>query len=223
MSSINFCDYRFENSVLALSVDVRALAQECDSSVIIDPPFESLFWLFFSTAAIVAVETVFDPGGVVIKPLSVAKVLDDYGEILRRESQSHNDGKTDYVITVFDPGCNHRHAPSYAIGCSISLLLFMLLRTLLDAQFLCYYFQSLQKQHNSSSEEALDSLFVLDPGSFYKFMKDWSIFIHMILASFIETLIAVISLVDSVFCCKSLATRIESFATLKEEKAVVWC
>jgi hypothetical protein len=51
--------------------------------------------------------TVFNPGGVVVKPLFVAKVLDDYGEILRRELQSHYDGKTDYVITVSDPGGNH--------------------------------------------------------------------------------------------------------------------
>ncbi|CAJ2679613.1 unnamed protein product [Trifolium pratense] len=106
ISSINFCDYRFENSVLALNVDVMASAQECDSSVIIDPSSQSLFRLFFSTAAIVAVETVFDPGSVIVKPLSVAKVLDDYGEIRSCESQSHNDGKTDYVITVFDPGGN---------------------------------------------------------------------------------------------------------------------
>jgi hypothetical protein len=48
--------------------------------------------------------TVFDPGGVVVKPLSVAKVLDDYGEILRREPQSHDEGKTDRAIIVFDPG-----------------------------------------------------------------------------------------------------------------------
>jgi hypothetical protein len=52
--------------------------------------------------------TIFDPGGVVVKPLSVMKVRDDYREILRREPQTHNDGATDYVITVFDPGGNHR-------------------------------------------------------------------------------------------------------------------
>jgi hypothetical protein len=34
------------------------------------------------------------------------KVLHDCGEILRREPQTHNDGATDYVITVFDPGGN---------------------------------------------------------------------------------------------------------------------
>ncbi|KAK2384322.1 hypothetical protein QL285_071680 [Trifolium repens] len=58
--------------------------------------------------------TVFDPGGVVIKPLSIANVLNDYGEILRREPQSHNEGKTDRAILVFDPGgkfdfCNFCH------------------------------------------------------------------------------------------------------------------
>ncbi|WJX53219.1 hypothetical protein P8452_39242 [Trifolium repens] len=40
----------------------------------------------------------------VIKPLSIANVLNDYGEILRREPQSHNEGKTDRAILVFDPG-----------------------------------------------------------------------------------------------------------------------
>ena len=50
--------------------------------------------------------TVFDPGDVVVKHLSVMKVLHDCGEILRREPQTHNDGATDYVITVFDPGGN---------------------------------------------------------------------------------------------------------------------
>ncbi|KAK2399521.1 hypothetical protein QL285_049328 [Trifolium repens] len=50
--------------------------------------------------------TVFDPGGDT-EFLSVAKVLDEYGEILRREPRFQNDGETGYVITIFDPGGNH--------------------------------------------------------------------------------------------------------------------
>ncbi|PNX93355.1 hypothetical protein L195_g016507 [Trifolium pratense] len=48
--------------------------------------------------------TVFNPGGVVVKPLSVAKVLDDYGEILCHKPQSHNEGETYSAIIVFDLG-----------------------------------------------------------------------------------------------------------------------
>ncbi|CAJ2636146.1 unnamed protein product [Trifolium pratense] len=60
--------------------------------------------------------TVFDPGGVVVKPLSIAKVLDDYGEILLREPQSHDEGKTGRAIFIFDPGgktdcCNFWYSP----------------------------------------------------------------------------------------------------------------
>jgi hypothetical protein len=86
---------------------------ECDGSVIIDPQFESLFWLFSSAAAIVAVKTVFDPGGV-IELLSIVTVLDDYGEILHRESQFHNNGETDRVITIFDPGGRASSISSFA-------------------------------------------------------------------------------------------------------------
>jgi hypothetical protein len=54
---------------------------------------------------IIPVETVFDPGGDT-EFLSATKVLDEYGEILRREPRFHNDGETGYVITIFDPGGN---------------------------------------------------------------------------------------------------------------------
>jgi hypothetical protein len=42
--------------------------------------------------------------------LSVVEVLDEYGEILRREPQFHNDEETGCVITIFDPGGN-QHSP----------------------------------------------------------------------------------------------------------------
>ncbi|KAK2420690.1 hypothetical protein QL285_031395 [Trifolium repens] len=50
-------------------------------------------------------EIVFDPGGNTEFP-STAKVLDEYGEILRREPRFHNEGETCCVITIFDPGGN---------------------------------------------------------------------------------------------------------------------
>jgi hypothetical protein len=45
---------------------------------------------------------VFDPDGVTDLPLN-ATALDYYGEILRRELRFHNNGKTELMITVFDP------------------------------------------------------------------------------------------------------------------------
>jgi hypothetical protein len=48
-------------------------------------------------------EIVFDPSGDT-EFLTVAKVLDDYVEILCREHQSHNDGETDRAVIVFDLG-----------------------------------------------------------------------------------------------------------------------
>jgi hypothetical protein len=48
--------------------------------------------------------TVFDPDGVVVKPLSVVKVLDDDVEILHHAPQYHNEGETDHATLVFDPG-----------------------------------------------------------------------------------------------------------------------
>jgi hypothetical protein len=48
-------------------------------------------------------EIVFDPSGDT-EFLTVAKVLDDYVEILYREHQSHNDGETDRAVIVFDLG-----------------------------------------------------------------------------------------------------------------------
>jgi hypothetical protein len=51
-------------------------------------------------------------------------VLDDYGEILRRESRFHNNGETDRVITIFDPGGRAGSISSFAackVCCSARL------------------------------------------------------------------------------------------------------
>jgi hypothetical protein len=54
---------------------------------------------------VIVFEIVLDPGGDT-KFLSAAKVLDDYGEIIRREPRFHNDGETCCVIKIFDSGGN---------------------------------------------------------------------------------------------------------------------
>jgi hypothetical protein len=68
-------------------------------------------------------EIVFDPGGDT-EFLSVAKDLDDYVEILRREHQSHNDGETNHAIIVFDPGgksdfCNFWYSSHFDAFCAL--------------------------------------------------------------------------------------------------------
>jgi hypothetical protein len=68
-------------------------------------------------------EIVFDPSGDT-GFLTVAKVLDDYVEILCREHQSHNDGETNHAIIVFDPGgksdfCNFWYSSHFDAFCAL--------------------------------------------------------------------------------------------------------
>jgi hypothetical protein len=97
---------------------------------------------------VIAVETVFDPGGIIEPSFSVAMLC---VAITRLSVVLAVD---EFIITVFDPGGNPGHFPSYTLG-SISQLLFGCV------QFLYYTFNLSRNNIIVQVTEALDSFFVL--------------------------------------------------------------
>jgi hypothetical protein len=97
---------------------------------------------------VIAVETVFDPGGIIEPSFSVAMLC---VAITRLSVVLAVD---EFIITVFDPGGNPGHFPSYTLG-SISQLLFGCV------QFLYYTFNLSRNNIIVQVTEALDSFSVL--------------------------------------------------------------